>query len=780
MIDIQEMYSVLLARKYQEQLFRDLEGQKPAKGGRETLAACPFCGREEHFSYSSEKPVWRCFVCGEAGDWIDYLQKRYRLDFKEALLELAREAGVKLSGFDEARYRAHTRLADLLEMAQVFCTRALAEDRRADPVRKYLLVRGYSAEDVKGMELGAYVDRQGLQQQLLRRGYSQREIRDSGLLSKGFGREYKLTMLWRDPAGRPIGVVGRSILNEDELGKRNLPKYKCSYGLRKDQGLIGLARARGAEQIVLVEGVLDALYLSSKGLPAVGTGGTSLSDRQVKALEDNGTKELLLALDSDTAGQDAIERAIQKLRVSSLRPYVVSLPDGYKDPDELVRDKGLQVFQGCLNRAEGWPKWMARRIVSRHDLSTDTGRDRGLEAGLEFYVGIHDPLSRKDFLQVLQEATGLNHEETAPRIERQERKAAKTRAEQLLRETQRRLQAKIREGDILGAQTVLSEGLQKQGEARRVRVPEPYLLEDLEEDVLSMSDGLETGYRGLDSYLRIPRAQLTIVAGRPGQGRSAFLLNLILNMARKYDDKAFYFFSYEEARTTIALKLIMNSSGIVLDQNMSLDAYIGYMRAKRGSEPAIERAIQGYQELTSSGRLWIVHQVLSAKDLAATIGRICRRGQVGAIFVDCIQRVPIRQPGQPSQKHLQTKRVSELLLEQARAREVAIIVGAHLNGASGQRPNKRPMLADIRARGDVQQDADLVLRVYNESRDRENEDAQQNDGQLVTLDVSVLKNGRGPSGIRTWLILDRPRLRIKDKGSTSADWQRERQTRPLG
>jgi hypothetical protein len=67
--DIQAIYSILLARNYQEQLFSSLPGsRKKEKAGRETLVDCPFCGKAGHFSYSSQEPVWRCWTCGEAGD----------------------------------------------------------------------------------------------------------------------------------------------------------------------------------------------------------------------------------------------------------------------------------------------------------------------------------------------------------------------------------------------------------------------------------------------------------------------------------------------------------------------------------------------------------------------------------------------------------------------------------------------------------------------------------------------------------------------------------------
>ena len=91
MADIQDIYDLLLQEGYQEELFRDLAGKKvrKEKGGRETLVDCPFCGKEGHFSYHRDKPVWQCWSCGKAGDWITYLKLRRGWDFLESLHFLA-------------------------------------------------------------------------------------------------------------------------------------------------------------------------------------------------------------------------------------------------------------------------------------------------------------------------------------------------------------------------------------------------------------------------------------------------------------------------------------------------------------------------------------------------------------------------------------------------------------------------------------------------------------------------------------------------------------------
>jgi len=112
MADIQEIYSILLSRQYQDRLFGDLNGQKRA--GKETTADCPICGRKGKFSYSSERPVWRCWSAScpsqtMSRDWLGYLTDVKGLDFKVALAELAQEAGVQSPQVDQRAYQAYSK-----------------------------------------------------------------------------------------------------------------------------------------------------------------------------------------------------------------------------------------------------------------------------------------------------------------------------------------------------------------------------------------------------------------------------------------------------------------------------------------------------------------------------------------------------------------------------------------------------------------------------------------------------------------------------------------------
>jgi replicative DNA helicase len=339
------------------------------------------------------------------------------------------------------------------------------------------------------------------------------------------------------------------------------------------------------------------------------------------------------------------------------------------------------------------------------------------------------------------------------------------------------LQQAARDDDPAAAEYGLEHGLQTL-RASRAEMPEPYLVEDFERDLLKTPDGLKTGYRQLDAFLRIPQGALSIVGGRPGHGKTTLQLNLLLNFLRQYPDQRFYFFSYEEARMWLALKVIMILAGEILDPEHNQAEYMKYFHKERGQLrlfPAIDEAVSEYSKLTTSGRLTIVDRRPCAEDLVSTLARVTRQANVGAIIIDYIQKIPLRQPP-AGQRYQEVKRVSELLLGQAVTQGVPILLGAQLVRSTGTNGKARVRLDNLRECGDIEQDAALVLGIYNPSADKSEEDDQDDRHAEVELNVSVLKNRAGVQAKQANLMFHKSTLRIFDRqqlqtGATvSAAW----------
>jgi DNA primase len=758
MADTQEIYTRLLARGYQEQLFSDLQGKK--EEGYDVRASCPFC-HGHNFSYSSREPVWRCFNCDKGGDWIAYLMDRQRLSFPEALQELAQAAGMEMEGYDQAKHQAYVKRASLLEAAQDLLQQALWEPA-GRPVLQYLQDRGYTQEEIKAMALGAYISRKGLQEQLQKAGYSEEEIKASGLLTKGLGDSHQLSLAWRDPSGRATGLAVRAIQPGTE------PKYLYSAGLAKSQGLIGLEAIRGERMAILLEGVLDALYLNSKGLKAVAIGGTDLSLAQIKALEANSTKELILALDADDPGQAGIEKAIRLLRPSKIRAYVLSLPEGYKDPDELVRAKGPEALKQALRKSQVASSWMARRIIGRHDLQDPMGQDRGLEEALETYAQIEDAIDARAFWESLRKATGLTEEELEGRAGQASQALSAKKSREALQRLQNKLRDKISEGDIIGAELALSHGLQEIQRSRGISLPEPVLLTDAIASIKTTPEAYKTGWASLDREIGFEAGAVSLIVGRTRHGKTAMLLNLFLHHVRQYPDRRMHFFSYEESTDSLWIKLLMIASGVSLQKEESTQnfrAFRHYLKEKRDRKDErnekIEKAIAELQGYAVSGRLTLISKPYPVDDLASMLDILGRREDTGPVFVDYIQRIPPAQAGDV--RYLQLKDVSGRLLDQAIDHKLALIMGAQFGRSVNTREAVR--LDAIREAGDLEQDANTVLGLWNHGAKDDPANDRQSQGSKELLDAKILKNRFGSNGQWISLSFDGPTLRIEELSS---------------
>jgi len=286
-------------------------------------------------------------------------------------------------------------------------------------------------------------------------------------------------------------------------------------------------------------------------------------------------------------------------------------------------------------------------------------------------------------------------------------------------------------------------------------------------------DGLSTGYDSLDNFCLIPEGALTIVAGRPGDGKTTLLLNMFLNMVRRKEDRAFYFFSYEEAARALATKAIMVMAGKVGNDGRNFDYYTKYLKEHRGTDRDIEEAVKKYEEYTASGRLCIVDTRYKAEGLSQVIGRLARSRKPGAFFIDYIQKIPLDRP--QGQRYLDIKEASALLLDMAVQENVSVILGAQLRREgsqpkTGKKPASwKPRLEDLRESGDIEQDANLVLALVDERKQAEEEEDRVSQETRGKLNIYILKNRVGKEGASVRLSWNKPVFQLKDIAKTEKE-----------
>jgi DNA primase len=382
---------------------------------------CPFHEeRTPSFGIDPTQKVYYCFGCQAAGDVFTFVQETEGVDFKGALELLADRCGIELEREredpDEAkRRRGRERLLELLARTSAYYERCLWESDEALRAREYLLGRGLGEEILREFHVGyapSAWDRVLLASR--RGGFSEQELYATGLAqrSRENGRLYdrfraRIMFPLADTRGRVLGF-GARVLDTDPgaderggggggggwsssasapagRGEARRPKYLNTTDntiYHKGLHLYGadLARAHAARagRTILCEGYTDVIALHQAGIRnTVGLMGTALTTEQVGELARM-APTVLLALDADSAGQEAMLRAAGLAARRKLELRVVPLPAG-ADPAELVQREGAGTIERAIEASVAFVRFRVDRVLDGGDHDSSEGRDRMLD-----------------------------------------------------------------------------------------------------------------------------------------------------------------------------------------------------------------------------------------------------------------------------------------------------------------------------------------------------------------------------------------------------------------
>jgi replicative DNA helicase len=288
-----------------------------------------------------------------------------------------------------------------------------------------------------------------------------------------------------------------------------------------------------------------------------------------------------------------------------------------------------------------------------------------------------------------------------------------------------------------------------------------YRLSDLQAEIARTPEGLKTGFPHLDKLVTIPQAAVTIVAGRTGHGKTTMMFNLLVNMSRLYNDRAFVFFSYEEPRRQLAVKLLNILCGTVVDPDYpgrNLGKLEDYLRKMRTDNPAIEQGKAELGQALNSGRVLLEDEPYTVEEWAENLSAVCGQVPVGAVFVDYIQKVRTR--GDFSTRQRELELISERILDTAKRLSVPVILGAQLVRSPVH--SNRVLLDDLLNAGDIEQDAQVVLGLFNPTMEEAQDESAPATDSLMELEVTVLKNRNGPVNGRVVLDFNRALLTLRE------------------
>jgi DNA primase len=363
---------------------------------------------------SPEKHIWHDFSSNKGGDIFSFIMEVEGIDFRQALELLARKAGVDLSQYEQRTDRGLGQkkelLYGLLHLAANFYQHSLISNQAA--LEYVFKKRRLSKAVVQQFRIGYAPNAEdGLVKFLLKRGYKDSDIRDAGLLVMRRGRpgdmfRQRMMVPLADGQGRIVGFTARLIADQP-----NAPKYiNTPQTLLYDKGrqVFGLHLAKEAirkhDRAVIVEGNLDVVASHQAGVAeVVATAGTAMTEYHLKDLSRL-TGNIRLAFDSDRAGIAATERAISIASKLGLRLSIVSVPEGFKDPDELIQAAPEQWAQ-VIAQPQDAIEWLIGQYAKRFNLATAEGKSRTTTAALDIIRSLRDPVEQEHYITVIAEHT---------------------------------------------------------------------------------------------------------------------------------------------------------------------------------------------------------------------------------------------------------------------------------------------------------------------------------------------------------------------------------------
>ena len=385
--------------------------------GKNLVGLCPFHNEKTpSFTVYPENGSFYCFGCGVGGDVFSFVRQIENLDYIDAVKLLAERSGITLpqDGYDDSMQKLKNTIFEInRETARFYHSYLMSPEGKW--ALDYLIGRGLSIATIKHFGLGAAPDGwDNLIKYLKSKGYGIPDMIQANVVGKSqrgtyYDRFRKRVMFpIINIRGKVIAFSGRAMPGEDKAGGKyvntsDTPVYKKSENLFA----MNYAKNHCDERVILVEGNMDVISLHQAGFPnTVAALGTSFTEDQAKLLSRY-TKEIVLIMDSDAAGQKAVRRAGEILQNTGLQIRVVVLPDG-KDPDEYIKKHGAARFKALLQGAVSEIEYKLLTAVEGIDTNSDDGKLQYLSRATEIIAESSDVMTRDLYIGRLSDKYGVS------------------------------------------------------------------------------------------------------------------------------------------------------------------------------------------------------------------------------------------------------------------------------------------------------------------------------------------------------------------------------------
>lgn len=394
--------------------------------GKNLVGLCPFHSEKTpSFTVYPENGSFYCFGCGVGGDVFTFTGLIENLDYIESVKLLAERSGITLpqDGYDDSMQRLKKRIYDInRDTARFF--HAFLMSPGGKWALDYLTGRGLTVKTIKHFGLGAAPDSwDALIHHLKEKGYTESDMLAANVIGKsergGIYDRFRKRVMFPiiNIRGNIVAFSGRAMPGEDKQGGKyvntaDTPVYK------KSENLFGINFAKNvcSERVILVEGNMDVISLHQAGFEnTVAPLGTAFTTEQANLLSRY-TKEIVLMLDADAAGQKAVRRASELLENTGLSVRVVVVPDG-KDPDEYIKKNGKERFAALLEGAVSDMEYKLLTAAKDINLDNEDGRLKYLAAAAEIIAASDDIMTRDIYIGRLSEKYGVSRTALNARIE---------------------------------------------------------------------------------------------------------------------------------------------------------------------------------------------------------------------------------------------------------------------------------------------------------------------------------------------------------------------------
>lgn len=387
------------------------------RSGRNYFGLCPFHNEKSpSFSVSPDKQIFHCFGCGVGGNVISFISKIEGIGFKEAIENLADRANIKLPVDANQEDSKLEELKSKVYKVNAF-TAEYYHKRLYQPISKigqeYVKKRKLTNDTLEAYKLGFSGNFDELYKALIKEGFKEQEILESGLVNKSENGKYidryrnRFMIPILDVRNRVIAFGGR-VLDDSKPKYINSPE---NVVYSKGRHLFGLnvAKKGDTKKLLIVEGYMDAISLHQRGITnVVASLGTALTTNQGWLLRKN-AEEIILGFDSDGAGQTAILRAMEVMQNMGCDIRVLQMV-GAKDPDEYIIKYGAARFKKLMEEAISLIEFKVRILSQSLNLDVASDKVKFLNEISNLISKIDNSIEREIYIEKIAKTYNISKE----------------------------------------------------------------------------------------------------------------------------------------------------------------------------------------------------------------------------------------------------------------------------------------------------------------------------------------------------------------------------------